>query len=218
MNLNDLRNITSSAVAPFLRRLRSGTSRQTRLFSGEEVLPHHYGTDKKDPPYGATESLYGETHADSRATAPTAWARCLRYFRATRQQLGPAPGIARLRRAATAIMGLLRALSVRRAGDRAWQSVGEEAGRVGVAFSHSVCFTRNNSSDSLRCAVTQSVHFFYDKVGLLSTVLFSRLGTALEYRAPNLNGSGSHLRFYYCGSLSISIHRAVHPHVRGAHG
>lgn len=129
MKPNGLGNITSSAVAPALRTLRLGTLLSRPDFRGE-VLPQYYGTYKTDSAHGTAKGLLVEAHADSGATASTAWAGCLRYLRETGQQLGYAAGLTRLRRAATAGVGSNRTPSICRSGDRARQSVGEEEAGV----------------------------------------------------------------------------------------
>jgi hypothetical protein len=129
MKSNSLRNITVSALAPSLRRLRSGTS-SARPRGHNEVLPHDYGTYKKDPFYRTAEGLLSESHTDRRTPAAPAQSGCIRHAGVDREQFSAAPGVARVCRAATLLMGCYHAVSVRRAGDCMRQSLGaqEEAG------------------------------------------------------------------------------------------
>jgi hypothetical protein len=130
MRPHSTNKVTIGAVAPFLRRLRSGTSQKSRLISAEEVLPHNYGTNTQDPSRRDVESLHSETHAGHGTDPPPAVAGCLGRAGVDGEQFGHDPGTPVLRRATPAGVDSCRALSVRRAGDCARQSVGEEEAGV----------------------------------------------------------------------------------------
>lgn len=91
-----------------------------------EVLPHNYGTDKKEPSNRTTQSLHSEAYVDSSTDTSATQPGCLRQSGLDDQQLRRAAGVNFLRRATAAGVGLFCAASARRAGNCAGQSVGEE--------------------------------------------------------------------------------------------
>ena len=96
-----------------------------------KIVPPYGHTPNKDAYYRTLEGLLLESHPDSRTILPSAESGGIERAGAEGEQLRHAPGVALLHRAATAILGLLRALPLHRAGNGARENVGEEEAGVG---------------------------------------------------------------------------------------
>lgn len=119
------------SLAPSLRGLRSGTS-LSRHDCRVEVLPHCYGTDKKDPSRRTSKSLLSQAHPDSRTDPPSTQSGCVRQSRVDGEQLGSHAGITHLYGAATISVDIDYPPSLYRTGDRTRQGMGEEEAGVGT--------------------------------------------------------------------------------------
>ena len=115
------------SLAPSLRGLRSGTS-LSRHDCRNEVLPHCYGTQKKDPSRRTPKSLLSQAHPDNRADPPPAQSGCLGQSGLDGEQLGDAPGISRLCWTPATVVGGDDPSPHRRRGDLSRQSLGDKEG------------------------------------------------------------------------------------------
>lgn len=124
----------SYSLACSLCRLRSHALHKPSPHSlppAGEVIPHYYGTDKKESSKRTAQSMYGEAHAGNGAGTSTTQSGRLRQSGVDGQQLRRGASINLLCWAAAAGVGLCCTLSICRAGDYTGESVGEEeAGRL----------------------------------------------------------------------------------------
>lgn len=125
MKPNDLNKITNSAVAPSLRRLRSGASLGSHDYHNE-VLPQNYGTYKKESSWRGPQSLLNQTDSHSERRAQRSQPRRDGRHRTTGQPLRDCESLAAIPRSATFVMGSNGIVSVNRRGNETRQGVGEE--------------------------------------------------------------------------------------------
>lgn len=131
MTPNSQDKVTGSAVAPSVRRLRSSTLQQSRLILGEEVLPQNYGTDKKGSFRGTVKSLHGETNPHNRTGTFSTQSGGIGQVRMDGEQVSSPASIADVCQAAASGVGRDYTHPAGGTGDRARQSMGEEAAEVG---------------------------------------------------------------------------------------
>jgi hypothetical protein len=119
----------SLPVAPVSSRRRSASFASP--CGHNEIEPRYGHTPNKDALHRTAEDLLLDSHPDSRTILPPAEPGCVESAGAEGEQLGSVAGATLIHRAATALMGIDRALSFGRAGDRTRESVGQD--EAGVA-------------------------------------------------------------------------------------